>query len=142
MGGVRRGLLWTLKNTLNRATTRAARRGSGPFSLIKHVGRRSGKTYETPLLLSVVSAGFVAELTYGENVDWYRNVVAAGRAVVVYRGREYAVTAVEPYPTDAGLRAFGGARAAVLKVLRKREFRLLRADVGALRPSHPGTAML
>lgn len=127
--GVRRGFLWTLKNTLNRATLRAARRGSGSFSLIRHVGRTSGATYETPLLLATVPEGFVAELTYGPDVDWYRNIVAAGRAVVVHHGREYEVTAIEPFGTSAGLRAFGGAREAVLKVLRKREFRLLRADV-------------
>lgn len=138
----RSGFLWTLKNTLNRATLRAARRGSGAFSLIRHVGRKSGKTYETPLLLAVVPEGFVAELTYGENVDWYRNIVAAGRAEVVYRGKPYEITAIEPFTTAGGLRAFGGARAAALKVMRKRDFRLLRADVKGLRPSIPRPGML
>ena len=43
---MRRTWLWLLKNTLNRVTTRAARSGHGPFSLVRHVGRKSGKTYE------------------------------------------------------------------------------------------------
>jgi hypothetical protein len=33
-----------LNNTLNRATSLAARSGHGPFSLIRHVGRKSGRT--------------------------------------------------------------------------------------------------
>jgi hypothetical protein len=63
-GHLRRRFLWTLKNTLNRLTTRAARSGRGVFSLIRHVGRRSGRTYETPVILAEVPGGFVAELTY------------------------------------------------------------------------------
>jgi hypothetical protein len=42
---------WLLKNTLNRVTGRMARAGHGPFSLIRHVGRKSGRTYETPVIL-------------------------------------------------------------------------------------------
>lgn len=125
MGKMRRGFLWTLKNTLNRATLRAAHKGRGPFSLIRHVGRKSGKTHETPLILARVSEGFVAELTYGDTVDWYRNVVAAGRAVVVFQGAEYSITAIEPCETQIGLAAFG-AKAVVLRLLRRHEFRLLR----------------
>ena len=41
-GKARSGYLWLLKNTLNRATTRAAKSGRGPFSLIRHVGRKTG----------------------------------------------------------------------------------------------------
>lgn len=126
MGKVRSGFLWTLKNTLNRATLRSARKGSGLFSLIRHVGRKSGKTYETPLILARIPEGFVAELTYGDTVDWYRNVVAAGCATVVYRGKEYEVSSVDPYSTDAGRKAFGAAKGLILRILRRHEFRLLR----------------
>ncbi|WP_309620159.1 hypothetical protein [Salinibacterium sp.] len=40
----KRGFLWILKNTLNRATLRSARRGRGPYF---HVGQKSGAVYET-----------------------------------------------------------------------------------------------
>ncbi len=59
---IRRGWLWLLKNTLNRATVPLARAGIGPFSLVRHIGRSSGRTYETPLLLARVADSFVAEL--------------------------------------------------------------------------------
>jgi hypothetical protein len=83
--------LWLLNNTLNRATSRIARSGRGPFSLIRHVGRKSGRPYETPVILARVPEGFIAELTYGENVNWYRNIVVADECVVVHHRVEYRV---------------------------------------------------
>lgn len=132
---MRRVYLWLLKNTLNRVTTRLARAGAGPFSLVRHVGRRSGTQYETPIIVAAVPEGFVAELTYGENVSWYRNIVAAGGCRILVRGRPHQVVAIEPYPAEAGRAAFGFPARLVLRLLRRREFRLLRtADAGARAP--------
>ncbi len=119
-----------LKNTLNRLTTRLARAGRGPFALVRHIGRKSGRTYETPLILARVPDGFVAELTYGPTVSWYRNITAAGRCVVVFRGVEYQVDRIETYATDAGIRAFGNPAALLLRLLRRHEFRLLHTAEG------------
>jgi len=124
-GRARRGFLWLLKNTLNRATLRSARSGRGPFSLVRHVGRKTGAVYETPLLLARTPGGFVAELTYGANVQWYRNIVAAGECDILYRGAEHHIVGIEPMSTDAGLAAFGNPRAIILRLLRRHQFRLL-----------------
>ena len=124
-GTLRSRFLWTLKHTLNRVTIRAARSGRGPFSLVRHVGRRSGREYETPVILARVPDGFVAELTYGPDVDWYRNVVAAGHCVVVHRGREYAVDRISGLAADEGLAAYPYPQRLVLRLLRRHEFRLL-----------------
>jgi deazaflavin-dependent oxidoreductase (nitroreductase family) len=130
-GRIRRRFLWTLKHTLNRATSRAARSGRGPFSLVRHVGRRSGRVYETPLILAEVPAGFVAELTYGPDVDWYRNVVAAGHCTVIHQGREYPVDRISELAPDEGLAAFPPSRRLVLRLLRRHRFRLLAVPRGA-----------
>jgi deazaflavin-dependent oxidoreductase (nitroreductase family) len=122
---IKNAFLWVLKNTLNRVTVRLARWGHGPFSLIQHVGRRSGRTYQTPVMLARVPDGFVAELTYGTSVNWYRNIVAAGGCTVLYRGQEYTVDRIEPCSVDDGLRAYGNPRALVLRLLHRREFRRL-----------------
>jgi F420H(2)-dependent quinone reductase len=122
---VRRGWLWLLKNTLNRATVPAARSGRGPFALVRHVGRKTGKAYETPLLLAPLGPDFVAELTYGPEVAWYRNVVAAGRCTVVVKGVAHEIDRIGPCPEEVGLRAFGVPAAWVLRLLRRHEFRLL-----------------
>jgi deazaflavin-dependent oxidoreductase (nitroreductase family) len=120
-----RWFLWLLKNTLNRLTARLARSGRGPFALVRHVGRRSGKTYETPLILARVPDGFVAELTYGPEVNWYRNIVAAGECVIISGGAEYRIDRIEPCDRDTGIRAYGYPAALVLRILRRYEFRLL-----------------
>jgi len=124
-GGVKRRFLRLLGRTLNPRTLAAARRGRGPFSLVRHIGRKSGRTYETPLILATVEGGFVAELTYGPEVDWYRNIVAAGRCTVVVKGVEHEIDRIEPYPAEAGIRAFGYPAALVLRLLRRHEFRFL-----------------
>jgi deazaflavin-dependent oxidoreductase (nitroreductase family) len=134
---MRRAWLWFIKRTLNRVTARVARTPGGPFSLVRHVGRRSGRTFETPIIVARVPEGFVCELTYGDRVDWYRNIVAAGGCELVVDGAVHRVVAIEPYPTEAGRRAFGAAAELVLRLLRRHEFRLLRTDG---RHAEPGRA--
>jgi hypothetical protein len=123
---VQRGFLWLLKHTLNRATARMARSGHGPFSLVRHVGRKTGTTYETPLILARLGRDFIAELTYGPEVSWYRNAVAAHGCSIVWKGAEHRIVAIEPCDPELALPAFGYPAAAVLRILRRREFRLLR----------------
>ena len=125
---VTRGFLWVLNHTLNRVTVRLAKRGHGPFSLIRHVGRKSGRAYETPVILARVPEGFIAELTYGDTVNWYRNVVAADGCVVLFRGKEYRVTAIEPRDADTGRAAYPAPARIVLKLTARNEFRLLRVQ--------------
>jgi deazaflavin-dependent oxidoreductase (nitroreductase family) len=121
----RRAWLALLKHTLNRATVPLARAGIGPFSLVRHVGRKTGRSYETPLLLARTDRGFVAELTYGPNVSWFRNVMAAGRCEVVDRGLTYQIDRITPITAEEGLRAFGNPAALVLRALARTEFRYL-----------------
>lgn len=126
MGRLRRGWFWLLKNTLNRWTTALARTGRGPFSLVRHVGRRSGTVYETPIMVARMPEGFVIELTYGKHVNWYRNIVAAGSCELVVGGILYQITAIEPCPTTEGRRAFGLPARVLLALARRNEYRLLR----------------
>jgi deazaflavin-dependent oxidoreductase (nitroreductase family) len=125
---IRERYLWVLKNTLNRLTVRLGRTRFGPFSLVRHVGRKSGKSYETPIILATVPEGFVAELTYGEKVDWYRNVVAAGGCVVVHRGKTYRVSGIEPCTAERGQHAFPPPFRQILRAAGRTEFRVLRTD--------------
>lgn len=131
MGRLRDAWLTFIKHTLNEGTGALARSGRGPFSLVIHVGRKSGRRFETPIMVASVPDGFVAELTYGEDVNWYRNIVAAGGCRLLVHGVEHTVIGVEPYPTDLGRRAFGFPARLVLQLLRRREFRLLRTAEGA-----------
>jgi deazaflavin-dependent oxidoreductase (nitroreductase family) len=115
-------LLTFLKRGLNPITRRLARSSFGPFSIVRHVGRRSGKTYETPLIVQRVHGGFVFELTYGPDVDWYKNVVAAGGCTLLWRGREYVLSQIEPMDAETGLAAFPLPERLILRALRRRHF--------------------
>ena len=55
-------------------------------SVIQHVGRKSGRAYETPVDTIAATTGFLIALPYGTRADWVRNVLAAGSATVVTRG--------------------------------------------------------
>ena len=61
---------------------------------LHHKGRRSGSAYTTPVVAEPVDQGFVLPLPYGDDVDWLRNVLAAGHATIDLHGRTY--TASEP----------------------------------------------
>jgi len=64
------------------------------FGIITHVGRRSGRTYRTPLNIFRQGDHYYVALTYGSDVDWVKNVRAAGRCQLRTRGRN--VVLVEP----------------------------------------------
>jgi deazaflavin-dependent oxidoreductase (nitroreductase family) len=53
--------------------------------MIRHVGRSSGRVYETPIMVFRRDGVAVIALTYGPDADWVRNVVAAGGCELVVR---------------------------------------------------------
>ena len=61
------------------------------FAIVRHRGRKSGRAYSTPVNIFEIEGrerGFVIALTYGAEVDWLKNVMAAGGCTVRYRRRE------------------------------------------------------
>ena len=70
-------------------------------SIIKHTGRTSGKSYETPIGAVPTEDGFVIGLPYGTRADWLKNVIADGSATIVHEGDEYEVDRPEVLPIEA-----------------------------------------
>jgi deazaflavin-dependent oxidoreductase (nitroreductase family) len=62
------------------------------WSLVEHVGRRSGKVYRTPVSAFRTVDGFAVLLPYGENRDWVKNLEAAGGGRITERGKVYDVS--------------------------------------------------
>lgn len=62
------------------------------FGTIVHTGRRSGRSYRTPLNVFRTGNGFVVALTYGPDADWVRNVLAAGGCELETRRRRHRLT--------------------------------------------------
>lgn len=123
---LRNAFLLLLKHTLNPLTRRLARSSLGPFSIIRHVGRRSGKVYETPIIVAPHRGGFVIELTYGPEVDWHKNIVATGGGTLIHRGKEYPFNRIEPLDTAAGLAAFPASQQVILRLTGRKQFELLQ----------------
>jgi deazaflavin-dependent oxidoreductase (nitroreductase family) len=62
---------------LNRVVRHIAPRMPG-LALVVHRGRRSGKRYETPVMVFRAEGGFIIALTYGPGTEWVKNLQAAG----------------------------------------------------------------
>jgi deazaflavin-dependent oxidoreductase (nitroreductase family) len=76
----------------------AGRRWMPILGILHHRGRRTGRSYATPLGMRPLGNSFIMPRTFGEDAAWYRNVLAAGGCVVTYRGKDY--TLVEPEVID------------------------------------------
>ncbi|HZA09433.1 nitroreductase family deazaflavin-dependent oxidoreductase [Mycobacterium sp.] len=114
------------KAALNRITKFVAPWAPG-WAVVIHRGRRSGRTFRTPLWAFRRRDKFVIALTYGSNSDWVRNVLAAGGCELESRRRRYQVASPQVYrdETAADMPAF--IRFMLRNVIKAPEF--LRLDV-------------
>lgn len=76
-------------------------------SIVRHVGRNSGTSYETPVQALPTEDGFVIPLPYGRTADWMKNVLAAGSATIVKDGVENPVAQPEVVPMAEVIDFFG-----------------------------------
>ena len=103
--GARRAFFGPLTRLLNPTIRRRAGRPGVPLiGLVYHQGRRSGRTYATPVGVGSTGTAFLIPLTFGADSDWCRNVLAAGGCAIKLRGREYAADQAEVVD-DASVRA-------------------------------------
>src|SRR5215216_1084130 len=116
------------KRVLNPAMMNLAGRRHWYAAVIRHRGRRSGREYATPVVAVPVAGDvFIIPLPYGEEADWLKNLLAAGRATIEAKGEIYET--VEPEVIGAAeaspllderhrrtWRRFGSARGGVARV--------------------------
>jgi hypothetical protein len=67
------------------------------LSTLHHIGRRSGRAYTTPLSAYPLGDGFVLAVAYPE-VDWCRNILAAGTCLLTWNGEDYLLERPEMIP--------------------------------------------
>jgi len=60
-----------------------------PLAVVRHVGRKSGRPYRTPVVAFRSAAGFVIPMTYGRDVDWARNLLSAHGCQLEQMGRRF-----------------------------------------------------
>ncbi|BBX71852.1 nitroreductase family deazaflavin-dependent oxidoreductase [Mycolicibacterium psychrotolerans] len=87
------------KYVLNPAMLLVAGRRHWYAAVIHHTGRRTGRSYTTPVVAERTPGGVIIPLPYGTGVDWLRNARAAGRATMTVHGESFDV--VDPKLIDA-----------------------------------------
>jgi len=73
-------------NVFNRFSRLFAGRLPG-FGILIYRGRKSGKDYRTPMNVFRRGNEYVFALTYGPDVQWVKNIVAAGECHLLTGGR-------------------------------------------------------
>ena len=114
------------KYILNRVMLRFAGSPHSQFAVVRHIGRRSGRTYTTPIIVASLGADVVVALTYGPNVDWYRNLRAAGHAILRWQGRTYTVEEPQEIDPTTALPRFPAVERFILPLLGIQRFVRLR----------------
>ena len=77
---------------------RSAGKQGSSTAVVRHVGRRSGRTYQTPVIAVHHDDSFLIALPYGERTDWLKNVLDKGSAAIVTNGHTYEVDQPEVVP--------------------------------------------
>ena len=87
----------------NRVIGKIAGRRLSPVAYMLHQGRKSGRQYRTPVMPLPLGDGFLVSLPYGQQRDWVRNVLAAGRGTLLRSGRRFELA--DPRLLDAAAAA-------------------------------------
>jgi deazaflavin-dependent oxidoreductase (nitroreductase family) len=77
---------------------RSAGKEGSSTSVVRHVGRRSGRMYQTPVVAVQHGDSFLIALPYGKRTDWLKNVLGKGSAAIVTNGHTYQVDRPEVIP--------------------------------------------
>ena len=88
--------MWRFRRLVNRYVnpiTRPVAKKLPAFAVLTHAGRKTGRTYQTPINVFRQGDDYFFFLTYGSDVQKY-NVLAAGSCSIETRGR--VVELVEP----------------------------------------------
>jgi deazaflavin-dependent oxidoreductase (nitroreductase family) len=119
---------------VNPGQMRTAGRPGAYAGVIRHVGRRSGQVYETPVGPFPTEDGFVIALPYGTSSNWVRNVLAAGRATLVVEGETVELDDPEVVPLSQVLDDLPEKERRSLRVFRvEQALRAHRSEAAAVR---------
>jgi deazaflavin-dependent oxidoreductase (nitroreductase family) len=77
---------------------RSAGQEGSSTAVVRHLGRRSGRTYETPVIVARHDDSFLIALPYGQRTDWLKNVLGKGSATIVTNGQTHEVDRPEVIP--------------------------------------------
>ena len=131
---VQRGVIWLGIHGFNKLVLKSAGRPGAATAIIRHRGRVSGKTFETPIGAVATDDGFLISLPYGLRSNWLRNVLANGAAELVHEGQTWAVDRPELIALGPVETAFSATDQRMHRIFAVAEvLRLHRAATGAVK---------
>lgn len=92
------------------------------YSIVQHVGRTSGRTYQNPVSAYPLGDGFAIPILYGSRSQWVRNVMAAGHFTLRTKGRDHLLERPEIIPAAQALTAYPALLRRVIKAQRTQSF--------------------
>ena len=108
--------------TYNDMTRKISGTERSSWGLLTHVGRRSGRTYQTSLGTCPYGDGFLLPLGYGTRTDWYRNLMAAGTCTLGWKGRTYQLERPELISGPEPMRAWRPRERILLRLAGMHDF--------------------
>jgi deazaflavin-dependent oxidoreductase (nitroreductase family) len=87
-----------VRSLANRVFLTISGRWFRAYSIVRHVGRTSGRAYQNPVSAYPLGDGFVIPVLYGTQSQWVRNVMAAGRFTLRTKGRDYPLSGRSSFP--------------------------------------------
>ncbi len=97
------------------------------FAVVAHRGRRTGRTYRTPVNVFHRNHDYVFVMTYGPDVDWVKNVETAGECKIETLGRT--VRLVQPRRfVDPTRRAVPAPVRVILRLIGVDEFMAMQVE--------------
>lgn len=96
---------WVARMNKRLLNPREIRRGKYP--VVTHVGRSSGKSYQTPMDAYPTKDGYVLVARYGPESDWVKNILAAGAGKLRIEGEEHVLVEPRLVGQEEALEALG-----------------------------------
>ena len=107
---------------LNRRVFNPRELKEGVRPVLTHVGRSSGRVYQTPLEAHPVDGGYIFILMYGSDSDWVKNILAAGTARLSVNGAEIDLESPRLLTKDAAAQQLPSTTKAPPNFLRVTEY--------------------
>ena len=83
--------MWRFRQVVTRYVDPVLRPAAGrlpTFGVVRHRGRTTGRTYETPVNVFRRGDEYLFFLTYGSDAQWVKNILARGTCTLRTRGRD------------------------------------------------------
>lgn len=100
----------------------AAGKPRSGIALLTHRGRVSAREYQIPIMTAPSAGGFAFALTYGTEVDWYKNLKARGWGRLRWHGADFVLSNPRQISSQEGQRLFDTFKGTILRLIKLEDY--------------------